>query len=111
MSVVAIDIDPAAVRAAVENAAANGIGDAIEVRESTFFGDEVFDLIVANISGLTLERLAPSLAGSLGAGGILITSGFLDDAVEGLLRAYAATGLTVDGVVEDGVWRAIIARA
>ena len=114
---VALDIDPNAVRAASENAAANGVLQAVEVREGTLSGDgrrgpsEVFDIIVANISGLTLERLAPALAASLSRGGILITSGFLDDAVEGLCAVYTGAGLRVDRVVEEGVWRAIIAHA
>lgn len=110
-SVVAVDIDPNAVRAARENAVANGVAHAVEVREGTLASDEVFDLIVANISGLTLERLALTLAKSLRSGGILISSGFLDDAVAGLSGAYEAVGLTVDQVVEDRAWRAIIARS
>jgi len=110
--VLALDLDPNAIRAARENAAANGVADVIEVREGTL-GSEVgpFDLIAANISGLTLERLAPALAGSLTAGAVLIASGFLEDAVAGLSGAYEAAGLTVGSVVEDGVWRAIIARS
>jgi ribosomal protein L11 methyltransferase len=111
--VLAIDIDPNAVRAAKENATANGVAPVVDVREGTLEANaagERFDVIVANISGLTLERLAPPLASSLGVSGVLITSGFLEDAVDGLRRAYAAAGLTVVRVVEDGVWRAIFAR-
>jgi ribosomal protein L11 methyltransferase len=114
--VLALDVDPNAVRAARENAAANGVLH-VEVREGTLVGDarsgpgEAFDIIVANISGLTLERLAPALAGSLSRGGSLITSGFLEDAVDGLCATYTSAGLMVDRVVEEGVWRAIIAHA
>lgn len=109
--VLALDIDLNAVRAARENAAANGAAPIVQVREGTLGEGEAFDLIVTNISGLTLERLAPVLAGSLNPAGILISSGFLDDAVSGLTRAYGAAGLTVDRVVEEGVWRSIIASA
>jgi ribosomal protein L11 methyltransferase len=120
--VVALDIDPNAVRAARENAAANSVSHVIDVREGTLTvetpqgrvsrgrkADATFDIIVANISGLTLERLAPVLADSLSAGGALVASGFLEDAVDGLSRAFSAEGLHVYRVVEDGVWRAIIA--
>jgi ribosomal protein L11 methylase PrmA len=86
------------------------VAHTVEVREGTLDGDGVFDMIVANISGLTLERLAPALARSLRRGGALISSGFLEDAVAGLSSAYEAVGLTVDRVIEDGVWRAIIAK-
>jgi len=110
--VLALDLDPNAVRAARENAAVNGVAGVIEVREGTLEGDlGSFDGIVANISGLTLERLAPSLARSLAPGGILVLSGFLDEAVAGLSSAFEAAGLIIGPVVEEGVWRAIIARA
>jgi ribosomal protein L11 methylase PrmA len=72
--------------------------------------DEVFNVIAANISALTLERLAPALASSLAPNGVLITSGFLEDAVKDLSRGYRGEGLDIDRVVEDGVWRAIIAK-
>jgi ribosomal protein L11 methyltransferase len=111
--VLAPDIDPNAVRAARENAAANGVATVIEVRGGTIEANakgERFDVLVTNISGLTLERLAPVLAGSLDEGGVLITSGFLEEAVAGLKKAYEGAGLSVERVVEDGVWRAIIAK-
>ena len=109
--VLALDIDLSAVRAARENAATNGVAHAVEVRKGTLLGDEVFDLIVANISGLTLERLASAFVRSLRPGGLLFSSGFLEEAVGGLSEAYEGAGLTVERVVEDGVWRAIIARS
>jgi ribosomal protein L11 methyltransferase len=144
--VVALDIDPNAVRAAHQNAAANAVAHVVATSEGTipqsrvrlssaptpapappletaptfepppttqpdaaFSQPDTFDLIVANISGLTLERLSPALAPSLAPGGLLITSGFLEDAVSGLCKAYEAAGLTPEPVIEDGVWRSIIA--
>jgi len=119
-SVLALDIDPNAVRAARENAAVNGVTGIVEVREGTLdvetprrrepYVAAQFDVIAANISGLTLERLGPALARSLAPGGVLITSGFLEDAVEGLAWAYGSAGMSPVRVVEDGVWRAIIAK-
>jgi ribosomal protein L11 methyltransferase len=128
--VLALDLDPNAVRAARQNAVANEVAHIVEVREGTIPDDAsygrdvdaprrgargravnaVFDNIVANISGLTIERLASALAASLAPAGVLITSGFLEDAVPDLRNAYEAAGLTPEPVIEDGVWRAIIAR-
>ena len=111
--VLALDIDPQAVKAATENVAANRVGVLVEVREGTLSNDKPagpFDLIVANISGLALERLAPGLARSLAAGGILIASGFLEDAVSGLCATFVDVGLSIDRVETDGIWRAIVAR-
>jgi ribosomal protein L11 methyltransferase len=110
--VIALDIEPQAVKAARENAAANGVGDVVEVREGTLpesTTGERFDIIVANISGLAIERLAGVFAGALKNGGALIVSGFLEDAVAGLGRAFAEAGLRVDGVEAEGVWRAMVA--
>ena len=110
--VLALDIDPQAVKAALENAAANGVQGAVEVREGTLpegVRGQRFDLVVANISGLTIERLAASLADALTGTGTLIVSGFIGDAVEELSRALAAAGLMVDRVEAEGVWRAITA--
>jgi ribosomal protein L11 methyltransferase len=111
--VLALDIDPQATKATSQNAAANGVADVIEVRTSALeaAGPEAeFDLVLANISGLALDRLAPDLARALRPGGCLVASGFLEDAVNGLKLSFKAAGLRNEQVVEDGVWRAIIAR-
>lgn len=106
--VLAVDIDPLAVKATHANAAANNV--VIDAREATLeTTDSQFDVIVANISGLTLDRLAPLFAAALTSGGTLIASGFLDDAVDGLRTAFESAGITIDRVIEDGIWRAIIA--
>jgi ribosomal protein L11 methyltransferase len=121
--IVAIDIDLQAIKATRANAADNGVE--IDAREGTLESvSEQFDIVVANISGLTLERLAPLLTRALAPGGRLIASGFLEDAVDGLLAAFESAGFLVlpspahgrgargEGahVIEDGIWRSIIAR-
>ena len=85
-------------------------GGSIGTIEEGSAPDATFDLALANISGLVLERLAPALSGVLSPGGRLIASGFLEDAADGLQRAFEANRLRVERVVEDGIWRAIIAR-
>ncbi|HET8945207.1 MAG TPA: 50S ribosomal protein L11 methyltransferase, partial [Dehalococcoidia bacterium] len=110
--VLALDTDPQAVKATGDNVAINGVAVVVEPREGTLesAGGETFDVIVANISGLTLERLADGLAASLKAGGALIASGFLEDAVAGLRRAFEGAALRIERVVDEGVWRAIVVR-
>ena len=110
--VLALDIDPQAVRAARQNVANSGLSELIEVREGTLDeeGGSPFDLIAANISGETIERLAPAFARSLNAAGRLVVSGFLDESAEGLARAFESAGLGVDQVLAEGDWRAIVAR-
>jgi len=110
--VLALDIDPQAVRAARQNVANSGLTDVVEVREGTLGeeGGSPFDLIAANISGETIERLAPAFARSLSPAGWLVVSGFLDASAEGLARAFESAGLGVDQVLAEGDWRAIVAR-
>jgi len=84
------------------------VGRAAEAR-SAAGASSTFDLIAANISGLTLQRLAPAIPASLNPGGALIASGFLEDAVPDLRGAFEAAALRTEEMVEDGVWRAIIA--
>ena len=110
--VLALDTDPQAVKAARQNADANGVAAVVEVGEGTLpdaVGDERFGLLVANISGLTIERLAAAFAESLRQGGTLIVSGFLDDTIDGLRRALEAAGFAVERVDAEGVWRALTA--
>lgn len=112
--VVALDIDPQAIKATRENAASNGVDDAVTAEVGTLEPgsghDSEFDIVAANISGLTLERLAPEILRALRPGGCLIASGFLDDAVEGLEGAFRQAGFQIERVQSEGVWRAIIAR-
>jgi ribosomal protein L11 methyltransferase len=110
--VLALDIDRQAVRATRENAVRNTVAGIVEVREGSLPapGGGTFDLVAANISGLALERLAGDIAAALRPGARLAASGFLEDAVAGLRGAFEETGLAIERVQEEGVWRAIIAR-
>ena len=110
--VLALDTDPQAVSAARRNVAVNRVTDVVEAREGTLpdgVQAERFNLIAANISGLTIERLAGALAGALHDGGTLVVSGFLEDAADGLGGVLAQVGFTVERVEAEGVWRAIVA--
>lgn len=112
--VIALDTDPQAIKVAAQNAAENGVAEGIELRVGTIgeesAPDETFDLALANISGLAVERLTPALAAVLKPGGRLIAGGFLEDRVEDLRRTFEANGLRVVRVIEDGVWRTILSR-
>ncbi|MEE8370379.1 MAG: 50S ribosomal protein L11 methyltransferase [Dehalococcoidia bacterium] len=112
--VVALDVDPLAVKAARQNSAANGVATLVEASEGTLVEEggapDAFDLIVANISSVAIQRLAPALARALAPGGTIVASGFLEDAVEGLSRAFTEAGLAPDRVLADHAWRAIVAR-
>lgn len=85
--VVAVDIDPAAVTAALDNAKANdsyldvvGLPDAAQ-------GE--YDTVLANILASPLKVLAPLLCGYLAKDGRLVLAGILERQTEELQSAYA----------------------
>jgi ribosomal protein L11 methyltransferase len=82
----AVDIDPAAVQSARDNAAANGVAlnvgfpDAAQGR---------YGVVVANILATPLKLLAPLLAGHVAPGGWLVMAGILSRQAEDITAAYA----------------------
>jgi len=85
--VTGIDIDPHAIRAARENARANGVAERFEAR-----GPEPVpapaDLVVANILAGALIDLAPLLGSLLRLEGTLLLSGILEPQADEVCRAY-----------------------
>ena len=75
--VVAVDVDPVAVSATLENAARNDV----VVEAHSELVDSQFDVVVANIGAATLIELAPALTARVASGGTLVLSGVLDDSV------------------------------
>lgn len=111
--VLALDIDPQAVRAAGENARRNGVAERVCARLGTLTpevaGEGPFQVIAVNIDGLTLERLAPLLARALAPGGRLVASGFLQESADALAQALSRHGLRTLERLEDPPWAALLA--
>jgi ribosomal protein L11 methyltransferase len=103
---VAIDVDPIAVGAAVENLALNDI-DRVDTSDRALadVGGR-FDLVVANIQADVLEAMAPALAARTGQR--LLLSGLLDEQVGAVSRTFEATGLRALGVRALDGWSAIL---
>ncbi|MGQ9459430.1 MAG: 50S ribosomal protein L11 methyltransferase [Anaerolineae bacterium] len=127
VQVVALDADPLAVRAARENAARNGLEQAIEVRWGTVPGGEedgwgapVLDLealgspfygVVANILAEPVARMVRAgLPRALGPGGVLIASGFLVRQEAAVAQAFQEAGLSLVERREAGEWAALVGR-
>ena len=97
--VLATDIDPVAIRVAVENTALNRVAHWVSAVISDGLAHPAvrarapFDLIVANILAQPLMRLAPALARALNPGGDLVLSGLLRHQRERVVAAYAAQGV------------------
>jgi ribosomal protein L11 methyltransferase len=109
------DIDAVAIAAARGNVRRNRAGDVRLVRSAGLAHpmlrqDAPYDLVFANILAGPLRRLAPSIAGALGAGGELILSGLLPRDVAGVLSAYRAQGLAMTAKLEVEGWAALLLR-
>jgi ribosomal protein L11 methyltransferase len=111
--VAAVDIDPEAVRATVDNAARNGVSGVVaaSVTPASELEAGSFDVVVANIGAAALEALAPALVRAVADDGALVVSGILDDQGSRVLEAFEAEGFVLAGTVVDGDWRTLLLRA
>ena len=86
-SVVAVDHDPQARRATLDNARYNGV--AVDIGSTLDAADGQFDVVLANLVAQTIRDLAGDLVRRLAPGGGLVLSGILQDQVEWVLGAFA----------------------
>ena len=107
-----IDIDPDAVRVANENIEKNCLKDKMTAQygDLTEGVDYLPDIVVANLMADLVVRLTPAAARHLKYGGYYITSGILDIKEELCREAIEKAGFTVEEILSDGEWRAIVAR-
>lgn len=110
--VVAVDIDPEAVRATAENADRNGVRGVVTTADTPAEQLEAgaYDLVVANIAAGTLAELAPALVRAVAEDGTIVVSGVLDEQVAPVLAAFEAEGLALAGTVADDDWRTLLVR-
>ena len=108
--VLALDIDPVAVRAASENAALNGVASIIAVRQGSL--EEVtgsFDLLLANILAETVAELVEKgLMEHLKPGGLWIASGIIKERENFLQDVLARHHLSVIERLEEGDWLTLV---
>ena len=118
-SVLALDADPQAVRAARDNARLNGLEAIVRVEEGTLEGalgpsttlrTGPFDVIAANISPSAIVELAGAMAAALKPDGVVIAGGFSEERVADVAAALRAAGLTVERTLSDGDWRTHVGR-
>jgi ribosomal protein L11 methyltransferase len=99
-SAVGVDVDPQAVQASRDNAAAN------RAVAQFFLPDDApqrqADVVVANILTNPLKMLAPLLAGSVRSGGRIALSGILSEQAAGVANIYSQWFDLTPPIVEDG---------
>jgi ribosomal protein L11 methyltransferase len=102
-SAVGIDNDPQALLASRDNAARNGVGDALAVYSPHDAPETAYPVVVANILAAALDALADTLAARTLPGGRIALSGILDGQQDALLRRYAAWFDAMQ-VAHEGDW-------
>jgi ribosomal protein L11 methyltransferase len=97
--VLAVDIDPVAVRVTQDNLAINRVVQQVTAAVSDGYdSDRIkrcdrFDLIISNILARPLMAFAPDLAFNLAPGGVAVLSGLLTSQEKMVLSAHRAQGL------------------
>jgi ribosomal protein L11 methyltransferase len=108
--VLAVDIDPYACEAALENVSVNGVIGSVAIEEAAVTPDWLdgrgpFDGVLANIQPRVLVPLLESFARSLKPGGWLILSGITEEEWSGVFRSGTLFGFELVDIDEEGEWR------
>jgi len=105
----AIDADPDAVENARENIARNAVASVVEAHVRDVSQDSVppADLVLANLTGTLLARLADRLAALVRPSGRLIVSGFTADE-RGLVEHALSRAFQVTESAEEDGWQAMV---
>ena len=103
------DIDEIAVKSATHNGKINGVEGKIKVVRSDLLADADLkgDIVLANITGEILVRLAPTITNYLNYTGTLILSGIIESRLKMVIDAFTAQGLKLDKRIRDGEWFAL----
>lgn len=111
-SVLALDLDPLAVRVAGENVRQNDLADVVAVSEASIedLGDpEGFDIVIANIVADPIIAHAADILARLRPGGSTLVSGIIDQREESVIAALQSAGLRISRAASEDDWRAIVA--
>ena len=110
--VLAIDIDPVAVRVARENIAHNALEDKVRAVEGNLLAssDGVCELCVANIIADVICMFAAPLNDHIVPGGLFICSGIIKEREQDVVDALNAANYTILDVRRKGEWVAMLSR-
>jgi ribosomal protein L11 methyltransferase len=109
--VLALDLDPVAVKVAQENVAQNHVEDRIIVRANDLLRDveETFSVVVANILADIIVRMIPDAYRVLETDGVLIASGIIREKADWVASEMERHGFTLKETVTEQDWSVIVA--
>ncbi|MBR5546340.1 MAG: 50S ribosomal protein L11 methyltransferase [Clostridia bacterium] len=107
--ILAIDIDPSAVKVAIENVELNGVKEQVRVVVGDLCKSEAMpcDLAVANIVADAICMLAGPLTRHLEKDRLLICSGIIREREQDVMNAATEAGYTLFDRIEKGEWVAL----
>ena len=110
--VLAVDIDPDAVRVAAENVAHNGLDKVVEVQHGNLLDhvDQVCDICVANIISDVIISFAGPLITHIVPGGLFLCSGIVKDRSGEVRDALERAGYDILKTEYRGEWTAFMSR-
>ncbi len=111
--ILASDIDPMAVRIALENARLNGVETQIQAVEGNLLAlpiDEPFELVVANIIANAILEIIPGIPRVLQSGGRFLASGIIAERFPEVAEALHRSGFTIEKSLHQDDWVAVIAK-
>lgn len=109
--VLAVDIDPEAVKVSEENVRLNGCGDIVRAQTGNLVEGIAFkaDIVAANLMADLVMTLSPHVAEHINEGGTYISSGILLEKKEQVAKSIEDCGFKIKEIREDGMWCAIAA--
>ncbi len=111
--VLAIDIDPDAVRVAQANVEKNAVQATVTVKQGDLLKEqspEAADVLVANIIADVICALAAPAKPHIAEGGVMICSGIIREREQDVQDALAAAGYGIADRLEQGEWVCLAAR-
>ncbi|MDD6994791.1 MAG: 50S ribosomal protein L11 methyltransferase [Candidatus Borkfalkiaceae bacterium] len=106
------DVDPIAVKSAEHNARLNGVFEKCVVAHADLLENTQVkgDVVLANITGEILVRLAPDIPKNMKRSGALILSGIIESRLAMVKDAFLSQGLQVVKQRQKGDWFALVLR-
>lgn len=110
--VTAVDYDRIAVEVSTKNIVKNHVENIITTGQSDLLQqvNGKADIIIANIIADIVIRLLDEVKSHLKPGGILLASGIISERIADVTEAVMAHGFTLDKVIEEGGWAAMVIR-
>ncbi len=108
----AVDLDPVAVRVAKENVVLNKVENIVNIAQGDLLTgiSGKADLIIANIIADIIIKLVVDIPHRLNDGGYFVASGIITERLSDVTAAMLENNLTVEKVIEEGGWVAMVAR-